>query len=340
MKKNTIFMVLLVLALVLAFSVPALATEAYAAGEAAVISKNPGGETVKEGGSSLFTAAANNYTQVAWKIVSFDGATILSAEQAPGSFSGLTVRTYKQNSWPYNEAIKLDNIPASMNGWKVVADFTGNDGNIVSTTGATIAIEGLALPTPTPAPTLEPTPVPEPTEIPVATEEPDLATVTVIDTDPEPSTGKSSSSSNKSGYSLLTLIIVALVAAAISALVTSYVINGKQGGTKKKSSKTSKSRKQSSYKRGSHDRKDADYDYDEDESESSDYDIYDDYTEEPYEENPDDYSGFTGFDDLTETSDTAEEPADEDFVPEISPEELDSLYDQDIFDDRFNRYDR
>ena len=60
MKKNTIFMVLLVLALIFAFTAPALATEAYADGEAAVISKNPGGETVKEGGSTLFTAAANN----------------------------------------------------------------------------------------------------------------------------------------------------------------------------------------------------------------------------------------------------------------------------------------
>ncbi len=43
MKKNTIFMVLLVLALIFAFTAPALATEAYADGEAAVISKNPGG---------------------------------------------------------------------------------------------------------------------------------------------------------------------------------------------------------------------------------------------------------------------------------------------------------
>ena len=140
MKKNTIFMVLLVLALIVAFTAPALATEAYADGEAAVISKNPGGETVKEGGSTLFTAAANNYAGVSWKIVSFDGETVLSAEQAPGTFSGLSVKMYKQTSWPYNEAIKLENIPASMNGWKVVADFLGNDGNVVSTTGATVAI--------------------------------------------------------------------------------------------------------------------------------------------------------------------------------------------------------
>lgn len=343
MKKNTIFMVLLVLALIFAFTAPALATEAYADGEAAVISKNPGGETVKEGGSTLFTAAANNYAGVSWKIVSFDGETVLSAEQAPGTFSGLSVKMYKQTSWPYNEAIKLENIPASMNGWKVVADFLGNDGNVVSTTGATVAIEGLALPTPTPAPTPEPTPVPEPSEMPIATEEPDFATVTVIDTEPETDTGKAVSSSKKGGYSLLTLIIVALLAAAVSALITSFVLNGKKSGTgKKKVSKTSKSKKQTSFKRGSHDKKDAGYEYDEDDSDNYDpEELYDNaYEEDLPEEDTDDYDEFTGFDDLTATPDDPAEPEAEDIVPEVSAEDLDSLYDQDIFDDRFNRYDR
>ncbi|MBQ2146008.1 MAG: hypothetical protein II441_04725, partial [Oscillospiraceae bacterium] len=59
-----------------------------------------------------------------------------------------------------------------------------------------------------------------------------------------------------------------------------------------------------------------------------------------FEEDTDDYGEFTGFDDLTATPEDPAEPEAEDIVPEISAEDLDSLYDQDIFDDRFNRYDR
>ena len=136
---------------------------------------------------------------------------------------------------------------------------------------------------------------------------------------------------------------MALLAAAVSALITSFVLNGKKSGTgKKKVSKTSKSKKQTSFKRGSHDKKDAGYEYDEDDSDNYDpEELYDNaYEEDLPEEDTDDYGEFTGFDDLTATPEDPAEPGSEDIVPEISAEDLDSLYDQDIFDDRFNRYDR
>ena len=126
-------------------------------------------------------------------------------------------------------------------------------------------------------------------------------------------------------------------------LITSFVLNGKNSGTgKKKVSKTSKSKKQTSIKRGSHDKKDAGYEYDEEDSDYSDSgELYGSaYEEDLPEEDTDDYGEFTGFDDLTEIPEDAAEAEADDIVPEISAEDLDSLYDQDIFDDRFNRYDR
>ena len=55
----------------------------------AKITKHPGGETVNAGGEALFTAGAENYKEIIWRIVSEDTKVTYTAKDAPGYFKGL-----------------------------------------------------------------------------------------------------------------------------------------------------------------------------------------------------------------------------------------------------------
>ena len=72
----------------------------------AKITKHPGGETVNAGGEALFTAGAENYKEIIWRIVSEDTKVTYTAKDAPGYFKGLEVSMYKQEKTG-NEAIRL-----------------------------------------------------------------------------------------------------------------------------------------------------------------------------------------------------------------------------------------
>ena len=86
------------------------------------ITKSPTSETVYEGGSALFIAKAENYDRIVWITVSPDKHTSYEIGDAPGHFGGLVVEGQGTNN------LRLNNIPYSMNGWRIQAYFTGNGG--------------------------------------------------------------------------------------------------------------------------------------------------------------------------------------------------------------------
>lgn len=86
------------------------------------ITKSPTSETVYEGGSALFIAKAENYDKIVWITVSPDKRTSYEIGDAPGHFSGLVIEGQGTGN------LRLNNIPYSMNGWRIQAYFTGNGG--------------------------------------------------------------------------------------------------------------------------------------------------------------------------------------------------------------------
>ena len=140
-KMKKLFSMLLALALVAALGVPAFATEG---GESTVpkpvITKQPTGETVDEGGSAVFVARAENYTEIVWRIVSNDTTNTVQAADAPTYF-GCSVTGLG------TERLEIFNIPASMDGWRVEAMFKG-PGGIEYSWGALIRVNGVTVKAP------------------------------------------------------------------------------------------------------------------------------------------------------------------------------------------------
>jgi len=192
----------------------------------AKITKHPGGETVNAGGEALFTSGAENYKEIIWRIVSEDTKTTYIAKDAPGYFKGLEVSMYKQESTG-NEAIRLKNIPASMNRWRVEAKFIGNDGKAVYSYGAQIIIAG-ASNTPAPTATVKPefTPTPAATPSPTAEVTP-FPPTPGIDTEPipTPSYQPDTTSERSSSSGLLLLIASGILAAGLAAYFVYRLIN-------------------------------------------------------------------------------------------------------------------
>lgn len=127
---------------------------------APVITKDPTGESVTEGGSCKFlayAAAANNCT---WYLVSPDGSETVSAGNAANRFSGLKV------SGAWSNLLELKNIPLSMNNWKVYCSFSGAGG---TTATGSARLEVSANPVTSPTPTTTPTPTPTATPTPTPT---------------------------------------------------------------------------------------------------------------------------------------------------------------------------
>ena len=139
MKK--LFCLLLALALVAALGAPAYATEGDTPGvPKPVITKQPTGETVDEGGSAVFVAHAENYTEIVWRIVSNDTTNTIQAVDAPTYF-GCEVTGLG------TERLEIFNIPASMDGWRVEAMFRGPGGTEYSW-GALIRVNGVTVKAP------------------------------------------------------------------------------------------------------------------------------------------------------------------------------------------------
>ena len=86
------------------------------------ITKSPTSETVRIGGSALFIAKADNASSINWIAVSPDAKTVYNMGETPDHFSGLTLEGIGTTN------LRLNNIPASMNGWRIQCYFTGQGG--------------------------------------------------------------------------------------------------------------------------------------------------------------------------------------------------------------------
>ena len=136
MKK--LLSILLALTLVLA-----LGAAAAAEGDIPkpVVTKQPTGETVDEGGSATFIASAENYTEIIWRIVSNDTTNTIQAADAPAYFG---CEVYGIGT----ECLEIVNIPAAMDGWRVEAMFRG-PGGVEFSWGALIRVNGVTVKAPT-----------------------------------------------------------------------------------------------------------------------------------------------------------------------------------------------
>ena len=132
MKKTV--SILLALLLVFSLSIQALATEPT--GPKPVVTKNPTGEEVDEGGTATFIASAENYTEIIWRIVSNDTTNTVQAADAPGYFG---CQVYGLGT----EVLTITNIPAEMDGWRVEAMFRG-PGGVEFSWGALIRVNGVS----------------------------------------------------------------------------------------------------------------------------------------------------------------------------------------------------
>ena len=104
------------------------------------VNKNPQNVTVAAGGSATFTVDATNDTWWAWRFVSPDGVdevifdAIGTDNRYSDVFTGVT--TTGGNS----ETFVVNNINASMNGWKVVCLLWDNAGGLKATEGGVITV--------------------------------------------------------------------------------------------------------------------------------------------------------------------------------------------------------
>lgn len=136
------------------------------------IYKHPGAEIVDVGGWASFVVTGVYYSSLAWYFEGPDG-TRLSVKEAENKFKGMTT------DGDGTERIMVYNIPAAMDGWKIMCNFI-NDGASAMSKGALITVRGAEnakeepeeTPEPTPEPTEEPEETPEPTEKPEESAEP------------------------------------------------------------------------------------------------------------------------------------------------------------------------
>lgn len=108
---------------------------------APVITKQPTGETIVEGGHDSFIARADNATKITWRFVSPDTRTTIKASEGPSYFAGLQV------SGTDKEQLKISNVPFSLDGWAAEAMFE-NAGGTVYSNGAIIRVKRAELKAP------------------------------------------------------------------------------------------------------------------------------------------------------------------------------------------------
>ena len=129
------------------------------------ITKHPGGETVKEGGSCAFTVKGENVQNYSWFFV--NDYVVIPVKDKDAYFPGLKV------SGAHEKKLKLSNIPIELDGWSVMCELS-NEMDLAESDTAPIYVlaDGTAAPTAAPSaePTAEPTtePTAEPTAAPSA----------------------------------------------------------------------------------------------------------------------------------------------------------------------------
>lgn len=116
----------------LSFTVSSAPTPAPATQDI-VITKSPTGEHVEAGGSAKFVARANNAERIVWRLVSNDTTNTVQCTEAGEFFPGIQV------SGLGTETLVLSNIPESLDGWRVEAQFW-NGNRHAESNGAEITI--------------------------------------------------------------------------------------------------------------------------------------------------------------------------------------------------------
>ncbi|MBQ6927935.1 MAG: hypothetical protein IJQ36_06445 [Oscillospiraceae bacterium] len=116
----------------LSFTVSSAPTPAPATQDI-VITKSPTGEHVEAGGSAKFVARANNAERIVWRLVSNDTTNTVQCTEAGEFFPGIQV------SGLGTETLVLSNIPKSLDGWRVEAQFW-NGNRHAESNGAEITI--------------------------------------------------------------------------------------------------------------------------------------------------------------------------------------------------------
>ena len=112
---------------------PATATPAVIPGAQIEITKSPTGEYVEVGGTAKFVARANNAERIVWRIVSNDTTNTVQASEAADYFPGLMVDGLGK------ETLILSNIPRSLDGWRIEAQFW-NGNRHAESNGALVTI--------------------------------------------------------------------------------------------------------------------------------------------------------------------------------------------------------
>ena len=120
-------------------SAPAGTSTPASAANLPVILKDPTGETVVPGGWCQFVTRYENATIAEWHFVSPDGTRDIDYQQAANEFAGLKVVSGNTKD------MTLQNIPASLNGWRVYCRFYNNSGS-VNTGSALITVTGQGTP--------------------------------------------------------------------------------------------------------------------------------------------------------------------------------------------------
>ncbi|MBQ1236114.1 MAG: hypothetical protein IIX72_03990, partial [Oscillospiraceae bacterium] len=123
------------------------------------IIKNPGSETVDEGGMASFVASATLTSEYKWYVVNPATAELYSADELPLHFEGVSIGSNREGQF------NIHNVPAALDGWHVYCMFKGPGGEVRSSEAKIKVNYETPPPTETPAPTPEPTP--EPTTAPV-----------------------------------------------------------------------------------------------------------------------------------------------------------------------------
>lgn len=157
-----------------------LTREYTAAIWAPTVYKNPGNETVEEGGWASFVVSGSYARDYQWSVVDSEGRSEIPVEKLKNSYNSMEV------SGNGSTKLILRHIPYELNGWGVVCDFIGaGEGNVTRSQPARLTVNpsasrlaamqeaaaASAAPSPTPIPSVAPvvaetTPEPEVQETP------------------------------------------------------------------------------------------------------------------------------------------------------------------------------
>ncbi len=220
---------------------PTATPTASAATGAPVITKQPTSETIDEGGAATFIANATGWAWCAWRFVSADRKTEVIFDVAAEKFTGLQTAG---GNWT---TLVISDVPASMNGWKVVCLFSNADNQWTYTDGtAVITVNSTATPTPspTPEPTATPTPSPTPTPEPTATPTPEpTATPTPKPAVTEPTSTPTPSPApepEEKVQSVPAALILGIAAVALNAVIVAVVIVSRKQKEKERAARAAR----------------------------------------------------------------------------------------------------